>query len=72
MKLEKREISLNEYDSLRDMFRMQKALLHQYADVFCVSVSKQTRNQLIEQLKAVCQDTAQLLDRLQAMQEQES
>ena len=34
MKLEKREISLNEYDSLQDAFFMQKALLYQYVLVW--------------------------------------
>ena len=62
MKLEKREISLNERDSLREALYMQKALLYQYVDALCESVRKQTRGQLSELLGESCKDLILLLD----------
>ena len=62
MKLEKREISLNEYDSIQDAFYTQKTLLCQYLDTLCETTCKQTRACLVKLLEEGCQDLVLLLD----------
>lgn len=47
MKLEKREITLNEYDSLRDIFYLEKLLLSVYGQVLEKSVRKEVRGELL-------------------------
>ena len=46
MKLEKREITLNEQDSIKDAYYMQKVLLNEYICVLEKTDKKQTRNEL--------------------------
>ena len=43
MKLEKREITLNEYDSLEETYYFQKLLLKEYAELLCHVERKETR-----------------------------
>ena len=62
MKLEKREISLNEFDSLKDAFSMQKALLIEYTHALAQSHKRQTRDELIKLLVEVCEDLVFLKD----------
>ena len=56
MKLEKREITLNEYDSLQDAFYMQKLLITEYAHALAKSSRKETRSELMRLLKETCED----------------
>ena len=53
MKLEKREITLNEADSLRDMLYTEKTVLTEYTKALEQALSKQTQNGLIDSLKNV-------------------
>ena len=47
MKLEKREITLNEYDSLKDIFHAEKLLLLEYVHALEKVERKETKNELI-------------------------
>ena len=47
MKLEKREITLNEYDSLLDIYHMEKTLLMQYVQSIAKAKTKQTLGELL-------------------------
>ena len=47
MKLEKREITLNETDSLRETFYLLKILSKEYIETLCKSVRKETKDLLI-------------------------
>lgn len=49
MKLEKREITLNESDSLKDIYYMEKTLLSAYAEGEVFAVRREVGNEL-EQL----------------------
>ena len=53
MKLEKREITLNELDSLRDMLYMEKTVLEEYVRALQFPLSKQIQNQLVADLQSV-------------------
>jgi hypothetical protein len=46
MKLEKREITLNEADSLKDIYYIEKTLLQAYADGEIFAVRKEVENEL--------------------------
>ena len=56
MKLEKREITLNEFDSLKDAFYTEKTLMGKYIQALSKAVRKETRNQLTELICEVTQD----------------
>ena len=56
MKLEKREITLNEKDSLLDVFYMQKTLIGEYLFALERATKKATRLQMISHLQAAAQD----------------
>ena len=62
MKLEKREISLNEYDSLTDAFYMQKLLLIEYAHALAEACKRQTRDELVKLVIEVCEDMSLMRD----------
>ena len=65
MKLEKREITLNEFDSLRDAFYIQKMLMAEYEQaLFCVW-RKETRDKIISLLQETAQDAVFLQDLMQ-------
>ena len=68
MKLEKREISLNEKDSLQDAILCEKALLNAYMVAVCEAVKKQTRNEIVALLQEICQETWLILDLLECTQ----
>ena len=46
MKLEKREITLNEFDSLKETFYMEKMLLNEYLECLTKATRKETRKEL--------------------------
>ncbi len=56
MKLEKREITLNEYDSLQDVFYAEKMLLGEYVHAFEYAERKETKNELIKLVCEICED----------------
>lgn len=56
MKLEKREITLNEFDSLKDVFYGEKNLLIEYAQTICRSERKETRELLLQTLTSLAKD----------------
>ena len=56
MKLEKREITLNETDSLRETFYLLKILSKEYIETLCKTARKETKNLLISLSKEVEED----------------
>ena len=70
MRLEKREITLNEQDSLLDVAFMVKALLFEYVEALSKVDRKETRERVLEAVK----DTAEALflvnDLLEKVKEQ--
>ena len=62
MKLEKREITLNEMDSVKDAFIMQKILLNEYIIALEKVERKETRGELIKLLQDSCEDLFFLCD----------
>ena len=64
MKLEKREIALNEMDSLKDALYTEKILLNEYVHVFTHTISKATRNELSELIAQVGDDALLVCDLL--------
>jgi hypothetical protein len=51
MKLEKREITLNECDSLRDIRILEKSLLNEYLTALAVMERKETRECVLALIK---------------------
>ncbi len=74
MKLEKREITLNEYDSLQDAYYMQKTVLQVYVNELDKANTKHLRTELIRLIKENVEDTYFLLDLMRgsAIENQES
>ena len=64
MKLEKREITLNEADTLEEACFMEEALLHAYVDVLRCQTQKQTRTALLNHIREIAEDVYQLADLL--------
>ncbi len=62
MKLEKREITLNEFDSLKDAFYMEKTLLAEYVHALSKAERKETRSELLSLIKEVGEDMLFLRD----------
>ena len=56
MKLEKREITLNDFDSLKEMFYLEKMLLNEYLECLCKVTRKETRGELLRMMKEVGED----------------
>ena len=56
MRLEKREITLNEQDSLKDLLLLEKALLGQYADALARVERKELRERILELFKETAQE----------------
>ena len=56
MKLEKREITLNECDTLRDVLFLEKALLGEYVEALTKVRRKETRERLLEYIKSVAEE----------------
>ena len=53
MKLEKREITLNEFDSLKETFYMEKMLLNEYLECLTKVTRKETRKELLRLMQEV-------------------
>ena len=51
MKLEKREITLNEYDSLRDIFCLERLLFSEYARVLEKQIRKEVKGEVLRLIK---------------------
>ena len=62
MKNEKREITLNEKDSLTDMLETEKNVLNAYVDSLWQVEKKQFREQILRNLNETAQDAFLLLD----------
>ena len=62
MKLEKREITLNEFDSLKEIFYLEKMLLGEYVECLCKTTRKETRGELIRMMSEVGKELVFALD----------
>ena len=58
MKLEKREITLNEHDSLNAAFYFEKMLLGEYVECLCKIDRKETREEVLKLMCEVGEDLA--------------
>ena len=65
MKIEKREITLNEYDSLHDIFQTEKNLLRTYIEYLDGVESKETQKEFIKAISAVAEDMLSVLSLMQ-------
>ena len=72
MKLEKREITLNEQDSLRDVLFMEKALLFEYMDGLVKACRKETRERLLDCIKDSAEDLFLIKDLLEKVKNAEA
>jgi hypothetical protein len=70
MKNSKREITLNEMDSLCDMLETERALAHAYLDGLKDAESKHVRETLSTLLIKVCADVFVLIDLIESVREQ--
>ena len=62
MKLEKREITLNEQDTLQDICRVEESLLHDYVTLLTHIQRKQTRELLLMHIREVAEDLYTVTD----------
>ena len=70
MKFEKRDITLNEADSIRDMLQMEKNMLIEYAQGLVVPLQKQTRNAWLKNLVETAESVGELQNVLQGLIEE--
>ncbi len=56
MKLEKREITLNEKDSLKDVLFLEKALLSRYVETLTDMTRKEERERLLGLMKETAEE----------------
>lgn len=70
MKFEKRDITLNEADSIRDMLQMEKNTLIEYAQGLVVPLQKQTRNAWLKNLGETAESVGELQNVLQGLIEE--
>ena len=70
MKFEKRDITLNEADSIRDMLQMEKNTLIEYAQGLVVPLQKQTRNVWLKNLGETAESVGELQNVLQGLIEE--
>lgn len=71
MKLEKREITLNEADSLMDMTQTEKNTLMQYATFLSFPIRKQVQNVLLKHIQEITGDLAEFQTILQGVLEEQ-
>ena len=71
MKLEKREITLNEQDSLRDVLFMEKGLLFEYVESLTRAGRKETRERLLALLKETAEEVFLINDLLEKLKSAE-
>ncbi len=62
MKLEKREITLNEFDSLKDAFYAEKMLIAEYVHALVKAERKETQGELLRLIKEIGEDLFFLRD----------
>lgn len=62
MKNEKREITLNEKDSLSDMLETEKSLVNAYTGGLWIAEKKQFRDELLRNISCIAQDAFLLAD----------
>ena len=65
MKIEKREITLNEYDSLHDIFQTEKNLLRAYIELLEYIESKEIKQAFIKSVSLVAEDMLSVLSLMQ-------
>lgn len=70
MRLEKREITLNEHDSLLDVAFMEKALLGAYVEGLAKACRKEERERLLGGMRCVAEDLFLVKDLLEKVKEQ--
>ena len=66
MRLEKREITLNEKDNLKDLLLLEKGLLAQYTDALARVTRKDFRQQILDLIQETAEEifwTKDLLDK---------
>ncbi len=56
MKLEKREITLNEFDSLKDIFYLEKTLLSEYVEALSKATRRETQSELTRLIMETSED----------------
>ena len=56
MKLEKREITLNETDSLKDVYYLEKTLLREYSARLALAKCQETKHELSALVNEVTED----------------
>ena len=66
MKLEKREITLNEKDSIRDILLLERSLMERYVDALVQVERKEERERLLTLVKETAEDIFGLNDLLWA------
>ena len=71
MKLEKREISLNEKDSLQDALLCESALLNAYMVAVRDAMRKQVRAEISQLMQEICEESWLILDLLAQTQTME-
>ena len=69
MKLVKREITLNECDSLKDVYFFEKYLMSAYMETLAKSTRKEVRGALLELIKEVGAEMGLVADLLQNSKE---
>ncbi len=69
MKLEKREVTLNEKDTLKDALTFERTLLTEYAAFACVVTGEERRAQLIARMEKILRVVFTLVDLLQSDRE---
>ena len=62
MKLEKREITLNEYDSLKDAYYREKTLLNEYVCALCDLERKEVREEVLRMILETAEEIFFLQD----------
>ena len=62
MKLEKREITLNESDSLKEVFYLEKMLLSEYVEALSKTERKDVRAEIIRLMQETGEDMCFALD----------
>ena len=70
MKFEKREITLNEYDSIKDAYYREKTLLNEYVCALCDMERKETREKLLQLLRETAEELFFLQDRMEKSAQQ--
>lgn len=72
MKNSKREITLNEYDSLQDMLFMEKSLMREYCTAIFSARRKEVRSYLTEAFSSVTEDVFFLQDLLASRRDEKA